>query len=128
MQSTAVTLNINKNKDQYFIKNNNQIYKEKDILNLIDQLEYLGAGEIIINCVHRDGTRKGFDQILLAKLYNKISIPITFVGGASSINEIISISKKYQILGLGISSLFIYKGSNKAVLINYPEEITNKKI
>ena len=32
------------------------------------------------------------------------------------------IAKKYPIMGLGAGNLFIYKGKNKAVLVNYPAE------
>jgi imidazole glycerol-phosphate synthase subunit HisF len=125
-QSTAVTLDINLEKDGYFIDKNNYYYNEQKIYELINRLIDLGAGEIIINCVHKDGTLDGFDTILLDKLYNKISTPFTIVGGAKSLEEIKILSSNYKYLGLGVGSLFIYKGSKKAILINYPEEITAK--
>ena len=82
--------------------------------------------EIIINCIHKDGTLSGFDSELIKKFYYKIKIPLTFVGGANSIEEIKNINSKYKYLGLGVGSFFIYKGKNKAILISYPEDITNK--
>ena len=63
---------------------------------------------------------------LIEKFYHKIKIPLTFVGGANSIEEIKNINSKYKYLGLGVGSFFIYKGKNKAILISYPEDITNK--
>jgi len=125
-QSTVITLDINLGSNGYYIEKNNIYLNEIDMINLIRKLEDLGAGEIIINCIHSDGTMKGFDTKLLDKLYNLVTTPITLVGGASSYNEINSISNKYKYLGIGVGSLFIYKGINRAVLINYPEELTKK--
>ena len=37
-------------------------------------------------------------------------------------NDIKKISLKYGPIGIGAGSIFVYKGSRKAVLINYPNE------
>ena len=119
-QSAAVTFDVNRiNKDEYYV-GENLLCNIKKIKNLIVQANDLGAGEIIINCIHRDGTEEGYDQDLIDKIYFAAQSPITIVGGASSVENIFSIAKKYPIIGLGAGSIFIYKGKNKAVLINYP--------
>ena len=118
-QSIAITLNINKNESEYFVNDPN-IKKKFEILELIKKIENLGAGEIIFNCVHKDGTETGFDEELINILYKATKIPITIIGGAKSLDNINKISKNYPLLGLGVGSLFIYKGKNKSVLISYP--------
>ena len=85
-----------------------------------------GVVEIIINCIHKDGTLSVYDLNLIEPFYHKIKIPLTFVGGANSIEEIKNINSKYKYLGLGVGSFFIYKGKNKAIFISYTEDITNK--
>ncbi len=119
-QSCAVTININYNEiNNYFIKGKNYIYDKNQIVGLLRKIIDLGAGEIIINCIHRDGTLLGYDEELLSLIYNNTEIPFTFVGGASSKDNINEISNKFNMIGLGVGSLFIYKGKRKAVLINY---------
>ena len=86
----------------------------------------IGIGELTINCVHKDGTRSGFDTELLGLALEYTEIPVTIVGGASSLQELEVLSKKYQSIGLGVGSLFVYKGKKNAVLISYSENLTNK--
>tara|TARA_B110000858_G_C17614180_1_gene385886 strand:+ start:29 stop:772 length:744 start_codon:yes stop_codon:yes gene_type:complete len=126
-QSCVVTLNIDKNENShYFIKHEKKIIYEAEIKKIILNLIKLGVGEIIINCVHKDGTQEGYDELLIKKIYDYTLIPITIVGGASSIANILDVEKKFPMLGLGAGSLFTYKGKKKAVLINYPENIRSK--
>jgi cyclase len=117
-QSIAITLNINKIESKYFYYDSE--FKEKfEIIELIKKIEILGAGEIIFNCIHKDGTESGYDEELINLIYPIVKIPITIVGGAKSLENINKISKDFPLLGLGVGSLFIYKGINKAVLISY---------
>ena len=126
-QSCVATLCIDKDKNnKYYIEYENHIIYENEIKNLILELIDLGVGEILINCVHKDGTQKGYDEMLIEKIYKYTSIPLTVTGGASSIENILDIEKKFPIMGLGVGSLFIYKGKKKAVLVNYPENIREK--
>ncbi len=121
-QSCAVTININyDHNNNYFIKGNNHFYDKNKIIELLSEITDLGAGEIVVNCIHRDGTQLGYDEELLSIIYDNTHIPLTFVGGASSTDNINEISNKFQMIGLGVGSLFIYKGKRRAVLISYPK-------
>jgi len=84
------------------------------------KVEKLGAGEIIINSIDQDGAMKGFDMDLIDKICEKISIPITVLGGAGSLQDIKKVIDKHKIIGVAAGSLFVFKGVYKAVLINYP--------
>ena len=121
-QSISVTFDVNKTSDERLLINSELECGYKKLQELIIMANERGAGEIIINCVHMDGTEGGYDESLLSRIYETSTAPITIVGGASSLENILSISKKYPIIGLGVGSLFVYKGKNKAVLINYPSE------
>jgi imidazole glycerol-phosphate synthase subunit HisF len=48
----------------------------------IDQLEQIGAGEIILNCITNDGTMQGYDIDFLEYMSENKSIPIIASGGA----------------------------------------------
>jgi cyclase len=80
----------------------------------------LGAGEILINSIDRDGAMKGYDIELVSKIREAVSIPITVLGGAGSLKDIESLINCFGIIGAAAGSLFVFKGVYRAVLINYP--------
>ncbi|SMP31595.1 AglZ/HisF2 family acetamidino modification protein [Chryseobacterium profundimaris] len=86
----------------------------------VEEAQKLGAGEIIINSIDQDGVMKGFDISLIDKIREKISLPLTVLGGAGSLNDIKQVIDKHGIIGVAAGSLFVFKGVYKAVLINYP--------
>ena len=79
-----------------------------------------GAGEIVVNSIDKDGTLKGYDLNLIRKIRDIIDIPITVLGGASSLDDLGGLIKEFGIIGASAGSLFVFKGKYKAVLINYP--------
>lgn len=84
------------------------------------KLQQLGAGEIVLNNVDRDGEMKGYDFDLIDSVRNAISTPLTVLGGAGSLEDIRSLVSRYGIIGAAAGSLFVFKGKYRAVLINYP--------
>lgn len=92
------------------------------------ELEQLGAGEIILNSIDQDGVMKGFDMILIDKIAENISIPLTVLGGAGSLNDIEKVIDKHGVIGVAVGSLFVFKGPYKAVLINYPTQSEKSKV
>ncbi len=83
-------------------------------------MEALGAGEIVVNSIDQDGVMKGYDLALIEKIRQSISLPLTVLGGAGSLQDIGNLINKYGIIGAAAGSLFVFKGVYKAVLINYP--------
>lgn len=90
--------------------------------------ELLGAGEIVINSVDQDGSMHGFDKKLIRSIREAVSIPITILGGASSLQDLSDAIKEFGVIGAAAGSLFVFKGKYKAVLINYPNAIEKKAI
>ncbi|KXH85463.1 AglZ/HisF2 family acetamidino modification protein [Chryseobacterium kwangjuense] len=86
----------------------------------VEEAQNLGAGEIIINSIDQDGVMKGYDMGLIEKIREKISLPLTVLGGAGSLKDIKQVIDKHGIIGVAAGSLFVFKGVYKAVLINYP--------
>lgn len=80
----------------------------------------LGAGEIVINSVDRDGEMKGYDLDLIEQVRREVRLPLTVLGGAGSIDDLKDLINRYQIIGAAAGSLFVFKGRYRAVLINYP--------
>lgn len=110
-----------------FLSKNYDIYthngKRKVAMELQDAvalMEKKGAGEIVINSIDRDGQMKGFDLSLAEQLRKKVKTPITFLGGAGSIEHMREVIAKCGLVGVAAGSFFVFKGPYKAVLINYP--------
>ena len=86
------------------------------------ELESLGAGELVINSIDQDGIMKGYDLNLIDKVVENITIPVTVLGGAGSLKDIETVIEKNGVIGLAAGSLFVFRGPYKAVLINYPNQ------
>ena len=84
-------------------------------------MEEMGAGELIVQSIDRDGTMKGYDIPLIESISSAVHIPIVAIGGAGSIQDLKLAAESCPINGLAAGSLFVYQGSKKGVLINYPE-------
>jgi cyclase len=53
-------------------------------------------------------------------------MPITVLGGASSLSDIKELISNFKVIGAAAGSLFVFKGKYKAVLINYPNREERK--
>lgn len=94
----------------------------------VEKAQRLGAGEIVINSIDKDGLMKGFDLDLIDKVREMITIPMTVLGGAGSLEDIEKVIDKHGVIGVAAGSLFVFKGPYKAVLINYPTQLQKNKI
>jgi len=130
-QSVVVVIDVKKKKfsKKYDVFINNGNKKSKVCLEeFVPLIEKLGAGEVVINSIDRDGTMQGYD-ISFAKFIRELtSLPITVLGGAGSLSDVSSLIKELGIIGAAVGSLFVFKGKYKAVLINYPDRNIKEKI
>jgi cyclase len=94
----------------------------------VEEAQKLGAGEIVINSIDKDGLMKGYDLDLIAKVREKITLPMTVLGGAGSLEDIEKVIDNHGVIGVAAGSLFVFKGPYKAVLINYPSQTEKNKI
>lgn len=93
-----------------------------------EDAQKLGAGEIVINSIDKDGIMKGYDLDVIAKIREKISLPMTVLGGAGTLEDIEKVIDQHGVIGVAAGSLFVFKGPYKAVLINYPTQLEKNKI
>ena len=54
------------------------------------KLERLGAGEILINSIERDGSREGYDLKLLNLISSNVNIPVIACGGVGNMRHLVS--------------------------------------
>ena len=130
-QSVIVILDVKKKNfsSKYEIWTHNATKNTgKDPIEFAQQCEVLGAGEIIINSIDHDGVMKGYDLNLIDMIRESISLPLTVLGGAGTLDDIGNLIKKHGIIGAAAGSLFVFKGKYKAVLINYPNRIEKESL
>lgn len=84
------------------------------------EMESRGAGELIINNVNRDGVMTGYDVAFMKKISSCVGIPVIASGGAGSLNDIRNAFQYSGVSACSASSIFVFYGKHRAVLINYP--------
>jgi cyclase len=83
------------------------------------RMEALGAGELLVNAVDRDGTMLGFDLELVRAVSSAVSIPVVAAGGAATVAHLKSaIDAGASAVTAG--SMFVFQGPHRAVLITFP--------
>ena len=85
-------------------------------------MEKNGVGEIIIQSIEKDGKMEGYDIELIKKIAEAVKIPVVALGGAGNVAHLKQAYKEGYANGLAAGSLFVYHGTQKGVLINYPEK------
>ncbi len=69
---------------------------ELDAITLAQVCEKLGAGEILLNCIDKDGTNSGFDLELINAVKNAVGIPVIASSGAGSAQHFVEVFQKTQ--------------------------------
>jgi len=120
-QSIMVSIDIKKNilGRPYIFSSARKKYITSNWLQLINELVLSGAGEILFNCVDRDGTLAGPDLQLITTVCNSVRIPLIAQGGIACLDDI----KKAVDAGasaVAAGAFFVYHGPFRAVLLTYP--------
>ncbi len=122
-QSVVVVLDVKKN----LLDGNYQVWTHNGRKNtrkcpvqLAQEAESRGAGEIVINSIDNDGQMQGYDVTLACQLRETIHLPMTMLGGAGAFRHISQLIRACGVVGAAAGSLFLFKGVQRAVLINYP--------
>lgn len=95
---------------------------ENGPVDLARKAEGLGAGEIIINSIDRDGTMHGYDIELVRSVVDAVKVPVIAIGGAGGIDDIRNVLVNGHAHAAAGGSMFVYYGRLKAVLITAPSE------
>ncbi|MES2834319.1 MAG: imidazole glycerol phosphate synthase subunit HisF [Pseudomonadota bacterium] len=72
----------------------------------IVEAQRLGAGEIVLNCIDRDGVRRGYDIEQLAAARARLTIPLVASGGAGSEKDFAEVFERADVSGALAASVF----------------------
>ncbi|MEL0184873.1 MAG: imidazole glycerol phosphate synthase subunit HisF [Hyphomicrobiales bacterium] len=77
-------------------KNNWEVYThggrkntEIDVLNYAEKVVALGAGELLVTSMDRDGTKLGFDNVLIKKITEIVNVPVIASGGVGNLQHLV---------------------------------------
>jgi cyclase len=100
----------------------------RTVLDIAKQAETLGAGEIVVNSIDNDGKMQGYDLDLAKSVKAAVGVPVTMLGGAGSLADIEQLFSACGVIGAAAGSLFVFKGTYRAVLISYPQPAQKEKL
>jgi cyclase len=89
---------------------------------LAQMTEGLGAGEIMLTSIEREGTFAGYDIELLQSVCSAVSIPVIANGGAGSIDDFGPAVTRGGCSAVAAGSMFVFAAKGEGVLITYPQE------
>lgn len=86
-----------------------------------------GVGEIFLNHVDRDGKGIGFDTALIAAVSSAVNVPVIACGGAAGLSDMRE-AVQAGASAAAAGSMFVFYGPHRAVLINYPEYASVRRL
>ena len=89
------------------------------------EFERLGAGEILLTSVDREGTWEGFDLDLVKQVADTVDIPVIAHGGAGSTDHIRDVVEKANASAVALGSMVVFQKKGMGVLVNFPKDLSN---
>ncbi len=121
----AIVVSLDFKKDFFgnyrLINSSNGKVVKIDLNSFLGEIESLGAGEILLNSINKDGNMNGMDLLLIKKITSITNLPLIAVGGVGSLKDI---KDAFDVGASAVAagSFFVFNGPYRAVLITYPNE------
>lgn len=122
-QAVVVSVDVKKNIwGNYEVFSHSGKKKEKrDLVEWLVELEQLGAGELLLTSIDKEGTWSGFDVNLIKRATEAVSIPVIAHGGAGNIQHIGEAVKLGHASAVALGSMVVFQQKGMGVLVNFPE-------
>ena len=129
-QSVVVSIDVRRGrrgKDQVVTRGARE-RSRLDPVEFAQEAERLGAGELLLTSVDRDGTMKGYDIELIRRVSVAVGIPVVACGGAATGQDIVAAIDDGGASGAAAGSMFVFNGRHRAVLISYlgPDDLKSE--
>lgn len=86
------------------------------------QVESLGAGEILLTSIDRDGTMEGYDLPLVRNVSDAVGIPVIACGGAGRVDHLAAAIEQGHASAVASGAFFLFYGRRRTVLITHPTD------
>jgi len=80
-----------------------------DVIEWVQRGVELGAGEILLTSVDREGTRKGFEIDLLRQVSQAVPVPVIASGGMGSTQDLVDAAKLGLVDAVAMADVLHYK-------------------
>lgn len=113
----VVAIEVCLEKDEKYLAytDNGREYTGVNALEWAKHVEDLGAGEILLTSIDREGTGEGFDINLYSNLKKILNIPVIAHGGASNLEHIKEVIKTTNIDAVSIASILHYSAIKQLI-------------
>lgn len=123
-QSVVGSIDVKKNLfGKYQVYTHDGTSKQsKDPVQWAKELENLGAGELLITSMDKDGTWKGYDTEILKRITSTVNIPVIANGGAGNVQHIGEVVSQCNVSAVALGSMVVYQAEGLGVLVNFPDK------
>ena len=100
---------------------------KRDPVEWAKEVEHLGAGEILLTSIDREGTWDGFDLDLVRRVTDAVSIPVIAHGGAGKVEHIGQVVRDANASAVALGSMVVFQKKGMGVLVNFPSQAKLKE-
>jgi cyclase len=111
-----------KDQDWFVYTHGGQKKTEWKVLDWSKEVEKLGAGEILLTSMDRDGEKNGYDIAVTKLVKDAVSIPVTASGGAGNVEHILTAFTEANANAALAASIFHFKETSVREVKNYVRE------
>ena len=80
-----------------------------DVIDWVKKGVKLGAGEVLLTSVDKEGTRKGYDIELVRAVTNEISVPVIASGGMGKLEDLLEVVSQGEVDAVAMADILHYK-------------------
>jgi cyclase len=91
---------------QYTGDPDNMVDPRRDTAHWVDEVQRLGAGEIVLNCMDSDGVRTGYDMAQLKAMRDRCRVPLIASGGAGAREHFRDVFRQADVDGALAATVF----------------------
>jgi len=92
-----------------------------DLIAWAKKLEALGAGELLVTSIRKEGTWSGYDLGMLKAVCASVTVPVIAHGGAGSVDHIGAAVRGAGAAAVALGNMVVYQQEGMGVLVNFPD-------
>jgi len=125
-QAIVAAVDVKKENDKYFVYvKGGKERTELDAYDWCKKVVDLGAGEILLTSMDKDGTKEGYDLELLSKITDLVNVPVIASGGAGTKEDFYNAFTYTKVTGCLAAGLFLF---NKLKITDLKIYLNNKGV
>ncbi len=127
-QCIVLGIDVKKEEGEYVLyKNSGRIKCNVSLIDHIQKMETLGAGEIFLNDISNDGKMNGYDHELIKLVNRSVNVPVVACGGAGNFKHLEDAYTETEVGALAMASIYHFGDNNpiraRAYLMNHQIDI-----